>query len=75
MKTMDIYTRVGSKIKFSFPDNGYQGDQTHAANHLTEGHTYTVRRIDVGRSSSRVNVTEIPGAWFNTVMFSNVDTE
>ena len=55
--------------RFAHPDAGWPGDQKEAAERLTPGEVYTVLRVDVGRSSSRISFYEVPDADFNSVMF------
>lgn len=69
-RTMDIYTLVGSKVEYTMPENGYELGYREG---LEVGKTYTVASIDVGGWTSRVVFEELPGKWFNTVMFSNVE--
>lgn len=59
--------------KFAHPDYGYAGDQRQAAEHLEVGKVYCLRRLDVGRSSSRLELWDFPGIQFNTVMFEAAD--
>ena len=57
--------------RFAHPDAGYAGDQNLAAQHLTVGKVYTVRLLEVGRSSSTLYL-DAPGLreiGFDTVMF------
>lgn len=58
--------------RFAHPDAGWKSDQEHAAEHLTVGQVYTVRTLDVGRSSSSLTLVEFPGETFNTVLFEPV---
>lgn len=60
---------VGDKVIFIHPDYGYDGDIELAAEHLKGGETYTLSRIDVGQSSSMVELNEVPGIMFNSVHF------
>jgi hypothetical protein len=57
--------------RFAHPDGGYEGDQRQAAEHLTAGEVYTVLRLEVGRSSSRLflDIPHGPTFGFNTVLF------
>jgi hypothetical protein len=55
--------------RFAHPDAGYAIDQQTAAEHLEVGEVYTVERLEVGRSSSRLWLIDVPGVAFNTVMF------
>lgn len=67
--SLDLAEKEGDLIRYYFPDSGYIGDQFQASQHLKVGQTYTVRRLDVGSSSSTVQVVELPGLNFNTVLF------
>lgn len=55
--------------RFAHPDGGWAADQARAAELLTAGKVYTVRHLDVGRSSSTLELYEFPGVQFNTVLF------
>jgi hypothetical protein len=67
---MDIESAPGTKVVFAYPNNGYGGDRTHAAEHLKVGETYTVKYTSVGQSHSSVYLHEIPNTCFNTVQFA-----
>lgn len=55
--------------RFAHPDAGWTGEGKMAAEHLTVGEVYTVRTLEVGRSSSVLTLYEVPGQTFNTVLF------
>jgi hypothetical protein len=70
-KTMDIYTAPESKIVYT-GKNGYNSNIEYANKFLNKGHNYTVLRLEVGRSSSKVILKEFPSKSFNSVHFENV---
>lgn len=59
--------------KFAHPENGYKGARELAAQHLEPGKVYCLRRLEVGRSSSYLELWGFPGIQFNTVMFEAAD--
>jgi signal peptidase I len=65
---MDIYSKKGTKV-YATDRNGYGSDKDHIKNYLTVGGLYTVEKVDVGQSSSRVYFQEKPNQSFNTVCF------
>lgn len=69
---MNIHTEPGAKIRYAYTSTGFLSDQEGAKKHLKRGQVYTVAQIDVHSSISYVELREIPGITFNTVMFSNV---
>jgi hypothetical protein len=71
-QTMDIYSKWGSKIRYDFVGNGHPHDQETAKKHLHPGQVYTLSEARIGGSSTSIKVVEVPGVWFNSVMFSNV---
>lgn len=68
MQIMDIYGAAGTTVYF-LNANGYDAERAETAKIFAEGQALTVKRIDVGDWSSRVEFEELPGKWFNTVMF------
>lgn len=68
MKVMDIYSAPGTTVYF-LDENGYDCQRMQAAEIFTRGQALTVKRIDIGNWSSSVEFEELPGKWFNTVMF------
>ncbi len=72
MNTMDIYAEPGTKVRFAFPNNGYDFHKETAKQHLIEGEIYTVKITDVGSFHTDVYLQEVPGVKFNSVMFENV---
>lgn len=68
---MDVRTPIEAKVVFAFPDNGYNGEGKDASKFIGVGQVYTVKKLEVERSSSRVELKEVPGQQFNTVLFEN----
>ena len=66
--TMDIYSKPGTKVIY-LGENGYEADRAKANKYLEVGKEYTVRSIDVGGFMSQVELEEVVGITFNTVMF------
>lgn len=60
--------------RFAHPDYGLELEGRQATELLTVGEVYTVNGIQVGQSSSYLNFREVPGEWFNTVLFEGVDS-
>jgi hypothetical protein len=69
-ESMDIYSPVGVRIVF-MGRNGYEQQIVNAKQALAVGGTYTVACIIVENWSSSVELLEMPGRFFNTVMFRN----
>lgn len=74
MKTMDIYSPSGTTVYF-LDQNGYDSERETARKYFIEGEILTVKGINVGSWSSSVEFNELPGKWFNTVMFGVPYTE
>jgi hypothetical protein len=68
---MNIYSRPGTQIKFTC-HGGYDGEKEHAKRLMKVGDIVTVRRTDVGNSSTSVYLEEFPGMSFNSCLFSAV---
>lgn len=66
--TMDIYSDPGTRIVY-MGKNGWPGQTDDANKSLSIGGTYTVKHINIGGWNSSVELLEIPGKYFNTVMF------
>jgi hypothetical protein len=73
-KLLDIYSPAGTKAYF-IDENGYDSQREEARKFFTKGQVLTVKRIDVESWSSSVTFEELPGKWFNTVMFGVPKTE
>jgi len=67
-----LHCEKGSKIAFVHPNSGYPGDQESAKKHLIKNGEYTVEYLSVGRSSSTIQVKEVPGIKFNSVHFERI---
>jgi hypothetical protein len=70
--SMDIHAKPGTKIKFAFPNAGYEPDQELARKHLKVGKIYTVAYTSVHRNYTNVYLKEVPGVKFNSVLFNDV---
>lgn len=67
--TMNIYAKRGHKVKYCYPNNGYDYDRELCNKHLTQNSVYTVEFFEVESFSSRIYLQEVPEIAFNTVMF------
>ena len=67
---MSIRSKPGDRVVF-MGRNGYNYELEEAKRCLSIGGTYTIKRIDVHNWSSSIELLEIPGKYFNTVMFRN----
>ncbi len=67
---MDITSPKGTKVRFSYPKNGYDSDQATAKKHLTVGQVYTVDHTVVHDWHTEVFLQEKPGVSFNHVHFA-----
>lgn len=74
MKIMDIYSPAGTVVYF-LDQNGYESQREDARGYFTKGQALTISNIDVDSWSSTVTFKELPGKWFNTVMFGQPKTE
>jgi hypothetical protein len=70
---MRIDCSVGTKVRYAFEQNGYNGDQIYAKKYLKVGETYTVDYTVIHSSTTDVYFKEIPGHGFNSVLFEEVD--
>lgn len=73
LESMTIWTPVGYKIKYSFPENGTEYDMLAADKHLVLNESYTISNIKVDTWVTSLQLEEIPVIWFNSCHFSNVD--
>jgi hypothetical protein len=71
-ETMNIYAKRGDKVKFSFPDWGYNSDIEKAKEYLTVGKEYTIEKTDVSSWHTNVYLQEFPEVSFNSIMFEDV---
>jgi hypothetical protein len=69
---MNIWTKKGSKIRFTNPNVGYDYDIKNAKKYLKLKKYYIIKRISVGQSRTEVELEGIPDIRFNAIMFSNV---
>lgn len=69
---MDIYAKPGTKVKY-LGKNGYDAERERAKEFLEVGAVLTVKEIDVHSWVSYALFEEVPGVWFNTVMFEEVE--
>jgi hypothetical protein len=67
-----LHAERGCKVCFVYPDNGDTLDMAYAAALLEIGVIYTVDTIEIGQSSSTIQLKEFPGKYFNTVQFERV---
>lgn len=70
--TMDINTKIGLKVKFSFPENGTDCDREIAKKYLKVNETYIVKKIEIGNWRTDVIFEEFPTIKFNSVQFENI---
>lgn len=66
---MDIYSQPGTPVTYVNFESGWPDDKEFGAKHLERNRTYHVKRITVYSSVSFVELVEIPGKQFNTVLF------
>lgn len=72
-KSMNIYSKPGTKIVYDNLTDGYEWNRKHCDKYLEAGKEYTVCHIDIGNFSSEIYLKEFLNISFNTVMFSNVE--
>lgn len=74
MKTMNIYSKPGTKVVFAYPDNGYPSEkETVKKLGLKLGEVYTVKMTIVSQSSTSVYLEEFPCISFNSVHFEDFE--
>lgn len=56
--------------RYAYPDNGSEADRRKAAEHLTLGEVYTVRRMEVGQSLTLLYFYGVADEGFNSVLFA-----
>lgn len=66
---MPLESEGGDRVRFT-GYGGYESQQEHARKFLTVDAVYTVRHMEVGGWSSSVELVEVPGEFFNSVMFA-----
>jgi len=67
---MNIYAKQGDKVIY-LNQNGSTREQEHANKFLEEGEIYTVHETDVHDWYTYVLLEEVPGEWFNSVLFED----
>lgn len=70
--SLNIYTKPGTPVRFSFPANGYKEDQQQANKWLKEGHTYHVQSIHQDGYKHLLVLKEIAFETFNSFMFEEI---
>lgn len=55
--------------RFSYPEDGWDGDRKRAAELLTPGRVYLISKMEVGNSLTEIFLHDFPGVGFNSVMF------
>lgn len=63
--------RLGSRLKFKNPLNGYHADQALARLNLRVDHVYTLSAISIHAFHTEIYLVEVPGVSFNSVMFED----
>jgi hypothetical protein len=58
----------GDKVVF-IDENGYDHDRLQANKFFKKGRILTVKEFNLGKWSSSILLEEVPGEWFNSVMF------
>lgn len=69
---MNIYALEGHKVRFVYPDNGYEEDKRRVEEHLKLNEEYTVDCTIVYNDFTDVMLKEIPGITFNSCHFVDV---
>lgn len=72
---MNIYALKGHKVRFAFPDNGWDSDKKHASEYLIKNEIYTVDFTSVSGFSTSVKLEEFPNTFFNSVHFEDVESQ
>lgn len=69
---MNLNATKGARVIFKNTNSGYVYDQELAKKHLVSGCMYTVQLVDAHSfSSTLVVLNEVPGVYFNTVLFED----
>lgn len=68
---MNIYAKRGHKVIFLFPTNGYSYDQEQCKKFLHVGNTYTIENTKVDHFRTTIELQEVEGQKFNSVMFTD----
>lgn len=67
-EVVDIYVTPGQKV-FYLDENGYDSDREYARKFLSKHQELTILMSDVGGWRTEFQFEEVPGKWFNSVMF------
>lgn len=67
--TCGANTRIGDRVLFAHPDNGWADEGKRAQQYLRVGRAYTVSDVDAGQSLTRFGIEGIHGHEFNSVLF------
>jgi len=73
-KIMDIYSKHGTKVIFSYPKNGYESDLEIAKKYLCVEETYTVNYTIVHSYMTDVVLMEVPKIRFNSVQILKIQS-
>lgn len=74
MRLMNIFSRKGDHVRFANPDNGFTHDQKKCQEHLKLGEIYTISECNVHSDYTDIQLKEVPGHTFNSVMFEDAWT-
>lgn len=72
---MDIWAKHGHKVIFQPGNNGYESQNKDAREVLELEKVYTVDHVQVESWISYVQLVEVPGKVFNTVLFNDYEAE
>lgn len=73
-KVMDINSKEGTKVVYNHDSTrGDEQDRLKTLSYLTIGKVYTVNKVKIGSWKSKVELKEVPGVLFNTVLFDNFE--
>lgn len=68
-----IYAPKGTKVTFAYPDSGWPYEEERNKKLLDPQQVYTVKHISVGSTSTEVELEELPGKTFNSVIFRAIE--
>lgn len=74
MDLMGIYSERGTKVRYAYPEHGMECDHRQCSKYLEEGKVYTVKSCTAYSSSTSVELEEVTGQTFNSVMFAPADS-
>ena len=69
---VDIYVQPGTVVYY-LDENGYEGDREYARKFMQKYQILTIKQTNIGGWRTVVEFEEIPGKWFNSVMFGVKD--